>query len=143
MFYFFAALHCNQVSPGRNPWQKYYFLLFQFPEILYDLYKSSLPEVFYKPLLKKRLWHSCFPVNFLQNTSSGCFWFYFNFLSTLTTLIDYHLTKKAEELNCKCCILWLLIISWKKVECIWVCYCSSLIEYKWKIYCPIRHRWPS
>ena len=138
MFYFFAALLCNQVSPGRNPWQKYYFLLFQFPEIFYDLYKSGLPEVFYRPL-KKRIWHRCFPVNCLQNTSSGCFWFQF-FMDSYHP--DYHLTKKAEELNCKLCILWMLTISWKKVECIWVCYCSSLIEYKWKIYCSIRHRWP-
>ena len=38
-------------------------------------------------LLKKRLWHRCFPVNFekfirtpfLQNTSGGCFWTWANF----------------------------------------------------------------
>ena len=45
------------------------------------LNRSSGPEVFYRPasLLKKRLWHRCFPVNFvkflrtpfLQNTSGG------------------------------------------------------------------------
>ena len=44
--------------------------------------RSSRPEVQPATLLKKRLWHSCFPVNFakflrtpfLQNTSTGCFW---------------------------------------------------------------------
>ena len=37
-------------------------------------------------LLKKRLWHTCFPANFvkflrtpfLQSTSGGCFWFFFS-----------------------------------------------------------------
>ena len=57
-----------------------------------SIFRSSRPEVFCKKsvlknfrpatLLKKRLWHRCFPVNFakflripfLQNTSDGCFW---------------------------------------------------------------------
>ena len=50
-------------------------------------FRSSRPEVLREEgrpatLLKKRLWHSCFPVNFtkflrtpfLQNTSDGCFY---------------------------------------------------------------------
>ena len=62
------------------------------------LVRSSRQEVFYKngvqlnkrpaTLLKKSLWHRCFPVNFakflrtlfLQKTSGGCFWLVYDFL---------------------------------------------------------------
>ena len=40
---------------------------------------------------------------------------------------------KNRESNFKFCILWMLKINWKKVECILIYYCSSLID-KWKIY---------
>ena len=65
--------------------------------------RSSRPEVFRTKsrsttLLKKRLWHRCFSVNFatfsrthfLQNTSGGCFCIFYAVLLCWCSLDDFH-----------------------------------------------------
>ena len=77
-------------------------------------------------LLKKRLWHRCFPVNFakflrapfLQDTSGGCFWVYFNFVNSYDFLM-----KKLHSLT-----------QWKRTlirTAKWKIYITSKDEFKW------------
>ena len=88
-------------------------------------YRSSRPEVFWKKgvlknltkfqtLLKKRLWHRCFPVSFVkflwtrftQNTSGGCFCSYVHSLFLyiafvdLTSLHQLHRAGRKHNLIC-------------------------------------------
>ena len=76
-------------------------------KISHNSYENTWPRVSFftkvtllatlATLLKKRLWHSWFPVNFekflrtffLQNTYGGCFWKYLNEILTSQTLFSY------------------------------------------------------
>ena len=91
LFLLQLSFTCNRAfyfSIGRNLWRhiSFSFTCFSYYR-KHPNNRRSRPEVFCRkglrpaPLLKRRVWHRCFPVNFtkflrtpfLQNISGGCF----------------------------------------------------------------------
>ena len=87
------------IFTGKDLYQSLFFNKVAGLSLFFNKVASLRPAA----LLKKRLWHRCFPVNkflrkpFLQNTSGGCFWSAFRITKRLSHMCFMWILQKFEN----------------------------------------------